>query len=89
MCIGGRRCLFREAAEHQMLFGCLGQANLIIASAEWFFIRARHVQFVYVGAGVEVGIDVDRSIIIDVIILGWWGGDSGAAALPLGAAGGG
>jgi hypothetical protein len=74
LCIGGRRRLFREVAEHQALFGCLGQASLFVASAEWFFIRARHVQIVYVGAGVEVGIDVDQPIIIDVIFLGWWDG---------------
>jgi hypothetical protein len=47
---------------------------LFVASAEWFFIRARHVQIVYIGAGVEVGIDVDRPIIIDVIFMGWWDG---------------
>jgi hypothetical protein len=51
-------------------FGCLGQASLIVASVEWFFIHAQHVQFVYAGVGVEVGIDVDRCIIIDVIISG-------------------
>jgi hypothetical protein len=60
----------REAAEHQALFGCLGWASWFVASAVCFFIRARHVQIIYVGAGVEVGIDVYRPIIIDVIFVG-------------------
>ena len=56
--------------ECQALRACSGTPTLTVASDEGFFIHSRHVQS-YVGAGVDVVVDVEKFFIIIVVAAMW------------------